>query len=116
VDANIWGDFLMKQAPVIVVLGLMLYFSYKYFTSQQAAKDLLIKEKDTLLITTIREKDELLISTVESKDQKIDEQNKAVMSLYGKAIEAQNRNSEVCEQLLEVLKETRDEVRQLRER
>jgi hypothetical protein len=115
-ESDLWGDFLMKQTPVIIVLGLFCYFMYKYFVSQQTSKETTIKEKDTLIISTIREKDLLLIETVKVKDQKIDEQNKAVMELYGKAIEAQNKNTEVCEQLLEVLKDTRNDIRHLSEK
>jgi hypothetical protein len=115
-EPNIWGDFLMKQAPVIIVLGLGIYFLYKYFVSQIKSKDEIIKEKDALLIATIKEKDELLISTMKAKDEKIDHQTKAVMELYGRAVEAQNRNSDVCEQLLEVLKETRDEIREVKQK
>jgi hypothetical protein len=99
---QLWTDFLMKQAPVIVVLGLFCYFMYKHFTGQQDKKDITIKEKDMLLIETIK-----------LKDAKIDEQSKSVMELYGRAIEAQNRNSEVQEQLLEIIKDTRESVREL---
>jgi hypothetical protein len=99
---QLWSDFLMKQAPVIVVLGLFCYFMYKHFT-RQADKD----------GTTIKEKDALLIETIRLKDDKIEEQSKSVMELYGRAIEAQNRNSEVQEQLLEIIKETRESVREL---
>jgi hypothetical protein len=55
----------------------------------------------------------LLIETIKLKDAKIDEQSKSVMELYGRAIEAQNRNSEVQEQLLEIIKDTRESVREL---
>jgi hypothetical protein len=102
IEQSLWTDFLMKQAPVIIVLGLISYFMYKYFISQQDKKDATIKEKDALFIATIT-----------AKDEKIDEHQQAVMELYGKAIEAQNRGNMVQEQLLEVLKETKDEVNKL---
>ena len=31
-DSQIIQDFLLKQLPVIVVLGLLCFFMYKYFT------------------------------------------------------------------------------------
>jgi hypothetical protein len=101
-EQSIWSDFLMKQAPVIVVLGLCCYFMYKYFSAQQDKKDATIKEKDALFIATIT-----------AKDEKIEEHQKSVMDLYGKAIEAQNRSTAVQEQLLEVLKETKEDVNRL---
>jgi hypothetical protein len=102
IEQTLWNDFLMKQAPVIIVLGLFCYFMYKYFITQQDKKD-----------TTIKEKDALFISTIASKDQKIEEHQTKVMELYGKAIEAQNKGNLVQEQLLEVLKETKDDINKL---
>jgi F0F1-type ATP synthase membrane subunit b/b' len=45
-DPQIIQDFLLKQLPVIVVLGFFCYFMYKYFTGVINTKDVLIREKD----------------------------------------------------------------------
>lgn len=93
--ASIWNDFLIKQAPVIVVLGLFCYFMYKYFIQQQNKKDETIKEKDKLLVDTIQRNQDSLTE------------------LLTKSTEAINRNSSVQEQLVDLIKETRDEVNAL---
>jgi hypothetical protein len=90
-EQTIWADFLMKQAPVIIVLGLFCYKMYTYFIAQQDRKD----------------------ATIASKDNKIEEHQQKVMELYGNAIEAQNKGNLVQEQLLEVLKETKEDVKHL---
>lgn len=38
-------DFLLKQLPVIVVLGIFCYFMYKYFTKVIDAKDAIISDQ-----------------------------------------------------------------------
>lgn len=93
-EQTLMNDFLMKQAPVIVVLLGGMWLMYKYFTTQQDKKDLIIA----------------------AKDEKLEEHQKDVRDLYGKAIEAQNRGNQVQEQLLEVLKETKEDVNELSKR
>lgn len=43
---KILQDFLFKQMPVIVVLGLFCFFMYKYFTKVIDDQQELIREKD----------------------------------------------------------------------
>lgn len=47
VPVEAWTDVLMKQAPIVIVLCVGLYFMYKYFVAQITAKDALIASKDT---------------------------------------------------------------------
>ena len=90
-EQSIWTDFVAKQAPVIIVLAIFCYGMYKYFIQQQNKKDEIIK----------------------AKDDRIDEQQDKVMDLYGKAVESQNRGNVIQEQLLAVLKETKEEINKL---
>lgn len=41
-----WFDFLSKQLPVIVVLGIFCYGMYKYFIAVISKKDQIIEDKD----------------------------------------------------------------------
>lgn len=66
-------DILLQQSPVIILLCIVCYMMYLYINK----RDLVIKEKDTLII----------------------EQTEKLMVLYGNAIESQNRLSHVIEEL-----------------
>lgn len=87
-EQSIWNDFLMKQAPTIVVLGLFCYGMYKFFTAQQDKKDQLIATKDT----------------------ELREQTKEVKDLYGKSIETNTKTNIILEQLLDIQKEIKSEI------
>ena len=86
---QIWIDLLSKQAPIILVLCLGSYGMYKYFTAQIA------KASDAN----------------DAKDAIIQDQNAKVMALYGKAIEASTKATEVQEQLIDLIKETKADVK-----
>ena len=93
--SELWS-YLVQQVPVVVVLGVFCWFLYKLILKRDAT----IKEKDILL-----EKD-----------------RGQMMELYGKAIEAQNkttealnRSNEIQLQLIELIKDTKDDVGNLRE-
>lgn len=92
---DLWS-YLVQQVPVVVVLGVFCVFLYKLIIKRDAT----IKEKDGLL-----EKD-----------------RNQMMDLYGKAIEAQNktadalnRSNEIQLQLIELIKDTKDDVSDLRD-
>lgn len=94
IEQSIWTDFVAKQAPVIIVLLVGMFGMYKYFVAQQNKKDAIISDKD----------------------RKLEEQSARVMDLYGKAIESQNRGTLVQERLLEVLKDTQDDINRLNDK
>ena len=100
-DTTLLGDIMDKSLTVAILLGV-LYFLYKYHSAQQDKKDALLKEKELVFLSTIKE-----------KDNRIDEQQKAMMELYGKAIEAQSKGNMIQEQLLDVLQRTREDVTRL---
>ena len=78
---NAWFEFLTKQAPVIIVLGLGVYAMYKYFVAEATKKDAIIA----------------------LKDDHIQGQNEEVMHLYKMAIEAQTKSIQVQEQLIDLI-------------
>ena len=87
----LWNDFLVKQAAVIVVLGLVVYFMYKYFVAESAKKD----------------------GIIAAKDLHIEEQNKEVMLLYKMAIETQTKSIQLQEQLIDLIKEVKNDIHEL---
>lgn len=70
---NFWFDFLSKQLPVIVVLGIFCYGMYKYF------------------IAVINKKDEI----IEEKDEEIKELHKQLLEMNAKCLQAIERNTAV---------------------
>ena len=92
---DLWS-YLVQQVPVVVVLGVFCWFLYKLILKRDAT----IKEKDILL-----------------------ERDRAeMMSLYGEAIKAQNKTAETLNrsndiqlQLMELIKDVRDDIQDLRE-
>ena len=45
---GIW-EYLIQQAPVVVLLALVCYFGFSFFSKQMKMKDAIIKEKDEAL-------------------------------------------------------------------
>lgn len=45
-EQSIWSDFLIKQAPVIIVLAIFCYGMYKYLTRVISEKEAVIAAKD----------------------------------------------------------------------
>lgn len=66
-------DILLKQSPVIVLMGITLYIMYNYINQ----KNKVIKEKDDLII----------------------EMHGKLMVLYGQAVTSQNSLTNVIEEL-----------------
>lgn len=66
-------DFLTKQIPLVIVLGLFCLAMYKYFTAVIDKKDLAIEEKD----------------------EEIKELHKEMRSLTIQCLDAFNKNSDV---------------------
>ena len=91
---DIWFDFLSKQLPVIVIEGIFLYAMYKYLTAQIDKRDGIIEKKDLQIL----------------------EQNKQVMTLYGQAIDSQNKSIAVKEQMLVVLDRLENDIEKLNEK
>ena len=91
---DIWFDFLSKQLPVIVIEGIFLYAMYKYLTAQIDKRDGIIEKKDLQIL----------------------EQNKQVMTLYGQAIDSQNKSIAVKEQMLVVLNRLENDIEKLNEK
>jgi hypothetical protein len=87
-EQSIWSDFLVNQAPSIVIIGVFCYGTYKYFTAQQEKKDNLIAQKDSQIAA----------------------QTKEATDLYGKAIEAHTKSNMLQEQLMDLLKEIKTEI------
>jgi Na+/H+ antiporter NhaB len=90
-ETQIWTDFLMNQAPVIIVVCIGIYAIYKHFTKTDAQKDLIIKEKDI----------------------KLEEHYNRTTDLYAKAVEAIVIGSQINQRQIEVIEETSKNVRDL---
>ncbi len=95
VPLDLWS-YLLQQVPVVVVLGVFCFFLYKLILK----RDAIIKEKD----------------------EQLAQDRKEVMELYGEAIksanrttEALNRTSETQVQLIELIKDVREDIMDLRE-
>lgn len=87
-EQSLWSDFLMKQAPVIVVLSVFCYGMYKFFTAMIAKKE----------------------AQIESKDVQITAQTERCTDLYGKAIETNTKTNLLLEQLLDIQKEIKTDI------
>lgn len=85
---DIWA-YLLQQAPVIVVLGVVCFGMYKAIK----ARDAVIKEKDSQMAT----------------------ERKELMALYGQAIAAQTKGNDIQLQLIAVIKELQLDVDKLRD-
>lgn len=85
---DIWA-YLLQQAPVIVVLGVVCFGMYKAIK----ARDAVIKEKDAQMAT----------------------ERKELMLLYGQAIAAQTKGNDIQLQLIAVIKELQLDVDKLRD-
>lgn len=60
IDTAIGWDYLIQQAPVVVVMVLVLYFGFKYFKSKEDSLQSIIAQKDDELKQINREsKDDL---------------------------------------------------------
>ena len=85
---DIWA-YLLQQAPVIVVLGLVCFGLYKALK----ARDAEIRVKDTQLAN----------------------ERKELMELYGQAVQAQQRGNDIQLQLIAVIKELQFDLDKLRD-
>ena len=77
-----WLDFLTKQMPVIVVLGIALYVDRKYFTE------------------AIIKKDEI----IEAKEEEIRDLNKKLLELTKNFLTAFNKNTDVLDDIRDLIK------------
>jgi hypothetical protein len=97
-EQSIINDFLFKQAPVIAVLGLGLFFMYRYFTGLLNKKEEALMEKDKLYLDTIKEDKNLIIE------------------LHTKTLASIDSNTKVQERMIDMIDELKDEVVRLREK
>ena len=91
---SLWFEFLAKQLPLVALEGIFLYFMYKYLTSQIDKRD----------------------KTIEIKDIQILKQNEQVLTLYGQAIESQNKSIAVKEKMLTVIDRLERDIEKLNQK
>lgn len=89
---QILTDFLFKQLPVIVVLGLLCYFMYKYFTK-------VINDMQTAFTKDIERKDQ----TISKKDEEIKDLHKTIITMTITNNELTSKNNEVIGKLRELI-------------
>jgi hypothetical protein len=89
---QILTDFLFKQLPVIVVLGCLCYFMYKYFTK-------VISDMQTAFTTTVEAKDKL----IREKDDEIKALHRSVIEMSIKNNELTSKNNEVIGRLRDLI-------------
>jgi hypothetical protein len=89
---QILTDFLFKQLPVIVVLGCLCYFMYKYFTK-------VISDMQVAFSKTIEEKDKM----IKDKDDEIKSLHRSVIEMTIRNNELTSRNNEVIGRLRDLI-------------
>lgn len=89
-----WLDFLTKQVPVVVILGIFSYAMYKYFTA-------VIQKKDDDFSKILDKKDVVILE----KEKEIKELHREVRELTIKCLEAFNRNTEAVHDLRETIRD-----------
>jgi len=67
--SELWVDFFSKQVPVILVLGMVIYFGYRYFVSQAEKKDQIIASKDLQLREQTDRLIDLYVEDIKTKSE-----------------------------------------------